>query len=187
MANTRRILAESLKNLLKIKPLEKITVTQLVDDCDINRQTFYYHFHDIYELLEYMFFVELDKIFENPIEYDNNFVYKWEKVYYTILQSALNEKRMIMSISQSIGRSKLDEILYDVFYRIILRFIRDESEGINICEEEKNFIANFYKYAFVGITLDWVDSFMKVKPEIIACRVSRLIGGDLRTALHKNR
>ena len=82
--------------------------------------------------------------------------------------------------------SKLDEILYNVFYRIILRFIRDESEGINICEEEKNFIANFYKYAFVGITLDWVDSFMKVNPEIIVFRVSRLIGGDLRTALHKN-
>ena len=68
-----------------------------------------------------MFFVELDKIFENPIEYDNNFVYKWEKVYYTILQSVLNEKRMIISISQSIGRSKLDEILYNVFYRIILQ------------------------------------------------------------------
>ena len=81
-------------------------MTQLVDDCNINRQTFYYHFHDIYELLEYMFFVELDKIFENPIEYDNNFVYKWEKVYYTILQSVLNEKRKIISISQSIVISK---------------------------------------------------------------------------------
>lgn len=40
MANTRRILAESLKNILKRKPLEKITVTQLVDDCNINRQPF---------------------------------------------------------------------------------------------------------------------------------------------------
>ena len=43
---TKRALATSLKNMLSKKTLEKITVKDIVDDCSLNRQTFYYHFHE---------------------------------------------------------------------------------------------------------------------------------------------
>ena len=51
---TKRALATSLKNMLSKKTLDKITVKDIVDDCNLNRQTFYYHFHDTYALLEWM-------------------------------------------------------------------------------------------------------------------------------------
>ena len=53
--NTKKALAESLKKFMKKKPFSKITVSELVTDCNINRKTFYYHFEDIYDLLKWMF------------------------------------------------------------------------------------------------------------------------------------
>ena len=50
---TKNSLEQSLKNLLKTKPLNRITINDLVEDCGISRMTFYYHFQDIYDLVEW--------------------------------------------------------------------------------------------------------------------------------------
>ena len=50
---TKRALAFSLKKLLAQSPLDKITVQNIVDDAEVSRKTFYYHFQDIYDLLEW--------------------------------------------------------------------------------------------------------------------------------------
>ena len=59
---TQRALAASLKKLLMTKTLDKITVKDLVQDCQVNRQTFYYHFQDIYALLDWIFTTESAEI-----------------------------------------------------------------------------------------------------------------------------
>ena len=51
---TKRAIGASLKNLLREKKLNKITVQDIADDCGINRQTFYYHFQDINDLVEWI-------------------------------------------------------------------------------------------------------------------------------------
>ena len=50
---TKRALEQSLKNLLLQKPITKITINDIAEDCGINRMTFYYHFKDIYDLVEW--------------------------------------------------------------------------------------------------------------------------------------
>ena len=77
---TKKLLADGLKELLEKKTLDKITVKELVATCGVNRQTFYYNFQDIYELLEWIFVEEgkrvrketaekLKEIYDN-VEYD---------------------------------------------------------------------------------------------------------------------
>jgi transcriptional regulator len=51
---TKRALAASLKSIMAHKPFSKITVTEIIDDCGVNRKTFYYHFENIYALLHWM-------------------------------------------------------------------------------------------------------------------------------------
>lgn len=54
MSNTtKRAIEASLKKLLLVKPLDKITISDIAEDCGINRMTFYYHFKDIYDLIEW--------------------------------------------------------------------------------------------------------------------------------------
>ena len=51
--NTKKTLSSSLKKLMAHKPLAKISVTEIITDCGLNRKTFYYHFADIYALLKW--------------------------------------------------------------------------------------------------------------------------------------
>ena len=51
---TKKALSEALKEALKTKPFKKITVSELIESCNINRKTFYYHFDDIYALFKWM-------------------------------------------------------------------------------------------------------------------------------------
>jgi Bacterial regulatory proteins, tetR family. len=52
---TKRILANSLKEMMKSKAIEKISIREITDNANVNRQTFYYHFEDIYDLLKWTF------------------------------------------------------------------------------------------------------------------------------------
>ncbi len=66
----------------------------------------------------------------------------------------------------------------------ILRSAVDELAGdMPIGEEEKKFIADFYKFAFVGVELEWLRSGMREPPEELAGRLSRLLNGHLELAL----
>lgn len=54
---TKNALAASMKKLMKQRPFEKISVSDICNDCGINRKSFYYHFRDKYDLVNWIFYV----------------------------------------------------------------------------------------------------------------------------------
>ena len=64
---TKKALATALKNKMKEKPFSKITVSELIAVCSVNRKTFYYHFKDIYDLLRWLFQEETLKILKQEL------------------------------------------------------------------------------------------------------------------------
>lgn len=80
--NTKRMLANTLISLMKKKSLSKISISEIVKECQINRKTFYYHFQDIYELLEWHLAQEVSALVpptltmdELDIRFCNSFYY----------------------------------------------------------------------------------------------------------------
>ena len=67
---TKRALENSLKHILSQKPLDKITVSDITDDCGINRMTFYYHFKDIYDLIEWACVEDAKKALDGKKTYE---------------------------------------------------------------------------------------------------------------------
>ena len=65
--------------------------------------------------------------------------------------------------------------------------VEEKSDGMSVKAEDKEFIANFYKYAFVGMTLEWIKNGMKTDPEQIINQLSLLIHGDVSRALNSYR
>ena len=61
---TKRAMADALKKLMTQKPLDKITIQELMEQCGMKRQNFYYHFEDIYDLLRWMFQEEAVSLLE---------------------------------------------------------------------------------------------------------------------------
>ena len=175
---TKRALEASLKNLLLKKPLNKITINDIAKDCEINRMTFYYHFKDIYDLVEWSCIEDARKALEGKKTYDT-----WQQGFLQIFEAVLENKPFIMNVYHSVSREQVEIYLYKLTYDLLIGVIDEKSQGKSIREEDKKFIADFYKYAFVGLMLDWIRSDMKDNPKTIVDRLALLIQGNITTAI----
>ncbi|MEG1946784.1 MAG: TetR/AcrR family transcriptional regulator [Lachnospiraceae bacterium] len=177
---TKKALAASLKKLMEEKPLDKITVVDLAEECEVNRQTFYYHFKDIYDLAEWVFTSETMKVVEENKSYDT-----WQEGYLYIFEYIRQNRRVMVNAYHSGAREFLTKFLYEQTYRLLIDVIEEKAQNIQVREEDKSFIAQFYKYGFVGLVLDWIENGMKEKPEKIVERLGCLIEGDVSKALER--
>lgn len=177
---TKKALAMSLKKLLAVKPLDKITVVDIAEDCEVNRQTFYYHFKDIYDLVEWTLITEAAQALEGKKTYDT-----WQQGFLQIFEWVLENKNFVRNAYRSISREVVERILYEVTYQLLIGVIEEKAAGIAIREDDKTFIANFYNYAFVGIMLEWIRTGMKEEPASIINKLSILIHGDITRGLKK--
>lgn len=92
------------------------------------------------------------------------------------------EKIFVKNIYHSVSVEVLRNNLYRLVYPIIYSGIIEKPKGKNLREEDKKFITDFYKYAFVSIVLDWINKGMIENPEIIVSKVSNLITGTINHA-----
>ena len=171
---TKKAIAYTFKDLLKKKTFNKITLNDISNKCDINRQTFYYHFQDIRDLIEWICIDEVDNLLEKKDECE-----KWEDKILLIFKIMEQEKIFINNIYNSVSVEVLRSNLYRLVYPIIYNEIVEKSKGKNLREEDKKFITDFYKYSFVSIVLNWIDNGMHENPELIVAKVSSLITGTI--------
>ena len=154
---TKRALAASLKKLLKERPLDNITVKDIVEDCEVNRQTFYYHFQDIYDLLLWVFTTEAEAVIA-----DNKHAGTWREGFLNTFRYVKENRGMILHIFRSNGREHLDRYLYSMVQQFLADVLEENDKGLNVSDGDKAFIADFFKYAFVGIMLDWIKQGMNL-------------------------
>ena len=177
---TKRALEASLKNLLLKKPLDKITINDITEDCGINRMTFYYHFKDIYDLIEWCCVEDAKKALEGKKTYDT-----WQQGFLQIFEAVLDNKPFILNVYHSVSREQVEIYLYKLTYDLLIGVVEEKSEGMNVREEDKKFIADFYKYAFVGLMLDWVRHDMKGDPHRMIEDLSVVMHGNVAAALER--
>ncbi len=176
---TKKALADSLKKLLETKALEKITVKELVEDCGVNRQTFYYHFRDIYDLLDWIFATDGKAVIPENCPDD------WESQARSLFSYLENNQRFVINAYHSIAREHLERYVYREMYKLIYARVQLASADFSVCESDKQFIANFYKFAFTGLIIEWIRCGMQEKSELIVDRLSVLMEGQFRNALEK--
>ena len=164
---TKYALEESLKRLLLHKPLDKITIQDLTADCGISRMSFYYHFKDIYDLVEWSCIEDGRKALQGKKTYDT-----WQEGMLQIFEVVLEDRRFIMNVYRAVERSKIESYLYELTYRLIADVVEEKCADAKLAQEDKTFIAEFYKYGFVGIMLDWIDRGMKDDPAAIVEKMS---------------
>lgn len=179
-STTKRALAASLKKILLKKTLDKITILDITEDCGVNRQTFYYHFRDIYDLVEWICMDEASRALAGQKTYDT-----WQQGFLQIFQAVLENKPFIMNVYHSVSREQVENYLYQITYDLLAGVVEEKSAGMHVREEHKKFIADFYKFGFVGLVLDWIRNGMKEEPQKIVDRLSILLQGDITRALEK--
>ena len=146
--NTKKTIAASLKKFMEKKPLSKITVSEIVADCQINRKTFYYHFENIQDLLKWMLeqeAIEVVKNFDLLLDYEDaiNFV----------LDYVEENKHILNCAYDSIGSNELNRFFHNDFNSIVMTIINryEEIMGIKVDNNFRIFICDFSTEAIVGM------------------------------------
>ena len=121
-------------------------------------------------------------ILEGKKDYDT-----WQQGYLRIFEDLNANKPFIMNVYRSISREKVENYLYRITYDLLIHVINEKAKGMNVRDEDKKFLANFYKYAFVGLVLDWIKHDMKDDPNIIVADLSVAIHGSVSAALERYR
>ena len=177
---TKKALAISLKKLLSKKELSKITIKDITDGVGIKRQTFYYHFGDVYDLIEWIYKNEIIE----PIIKGKDTYATWQQGFLLIFKYVLKNKNFIRNTYNSISTEYVEMFIYKNTYELLKNVVEEEAQGINVKENDKEFVAKFYQYAFVGVIKEWIQSGMEEKPEDIIEKLNKIIYGNFKRALN---
>jgi len=180
--NTKKMLAESLKKAMGSKAFSKITVSEIINDCGVNRKTFYYHFSDIYALLKWMFeeeAVEVVKQFDLLVDYD-------EAIRFAMDYIERNDY-LISCAYHSMGREAMKRFFYADFVGVVASVIdAAEAELPDKLEPElKDYAAKFYAEAVAGMIIDWVVEKDRTDKEKTIGYLTTIIEAALESLRHR--
>ena len=179
MANTTKLALEAaLKKELLTKSLDKITINELAEDCGISRMAFYYHFKDIYDLVEWVCVEDGTKALQGKKTYEN-----WQEGFCQIFEAVQENKPFIMNVYRCVDRQKIESYLNKLTYQLIADVVEEKCTGMQVAEEHKEFIAGFYKYGFVGVMLDWIKDGMQEDYSTIVKKMSLTLHGNISNSI----
>ena len=181
MSNTtKQALEASLKKVMLQKPLDKITISDITSDCGISRMAFYYHFKDIYDLVEWSCLEDAKRALQGKKTYDT-----WQEGILQIFEAVLENKPFILNVYRCVHREQVEKYLQPLVDQLLLNVINEEAAGITVRDEDKQFIAQVYSYMFIGLMLDWIKDDMREDPQQIVEKLSKLIKGSVSVALSR--
>lgn len=173
MSNATKVALEAaLKRELASKPFKDITISDLANDCGISRMTFYYHFKDIYDLLEWSCLRDAREALAGKKTYDT-----WQEGLQQIFEAVLENRPLILNVYRNVGRDQIEGFLYQLTYELLLGVVRETR--VEIPAEDQEFVAHLYKYAFVGVMLDWIGQGMTADYREITRKISTALDGVL--------
>lgn len=173
---TKQELSAALKRLMESKPINRITIRELVESCRVNRKTFYYHFEDIYALLKWTLEQEALLLFDKyDLVHDNS------KALEFVLDYVGENLAMLQNIVRSIGRSELGRFFFKDIYQPVYKLVCEVEQlrGLNVEEGYKAFLSKFLTEAVAGILLDCIERDVLDDRQ----RLARYITGTLSAAI----
>lgn len=159
---TKDMLCESLKGLLAQKPLDKISIKAITDGCGLNRQTFYYHFDDIYQAVDWLLKKEAVSIFFDQRE--NLLV----KEGLQLLFAYITENRaMCLNMLASVGNEYIYRFFYDELYAIICNNLSYSENGASLNAVEHAQLAKYLVISCGSYIVAWMMGIVEESPEEI--------------------
>ena len=133
---TKYALEDSLKKFLLKKPLDKITISDLTSDCGISRMAFYYHFKDIYDLVEWACIEDATRALQGKKTYAT-----WQEGILQIFEVVQENKPFILNVYRSVSREQIENYLFSLTYGLIAGVVEEQAVGMDVPKEEPRELA----------------------------------------------
>lgn len=172
--STKEALAEALIELLRERTLDQITVKDITDRCRVNRQTFYYHFEDVYALLKWIFTQRLEKTSIEMFSLD-----EWFDAFIFFFNDLIGERDLLINAYRSLDRDQLKTYLMKISYKLVENYANTHYSTIPIKKSNFEFVISFYSLMIVNIVIDWFEKGMPESYEQVLNQFYTLVNGSM--------
>ena len=152
MLQTKVQLANSLKDLMRKTPFHKITIQNVTDHCGLNRQTFYYHFRDMYDLLDW--------IYRHEIFPQDGADLNWRNILLNAVEYARKNKAFLRNLNRSLRRETIEKFLYPDFCRWVTLLFDSACGDSGVRQGDRAFLIGFLTSAFLSFAVQWIGEGM---------------------------
>lgn len=174
--NAKAAIIDSFKLLLAKKSIDKITVKEICEHCDVNRQTFYNHFTDIMDIFKFIFFEELSTEIAQNRTFET-----WTGGFLATMNYLRRNSKMILHVYNSSYWPEANTYCTNLSNRLLDNVVEEcvGKIGVKLKDKDRNFIVNFYRHVFNGLMIDWVSEGMEEEPEMILKKLLIMITGSI--------
>ena len=153
---TKEIIAKTFTELLDEKPMSKITVKDIVERCGVNRNTFYYHFKDIPDVVEFILKKKWDEILEHP--QDRASILECMEEMADLVR---NNRKVMLNVYRSVKKDTFLFYMNEISNYIIMEYFRKNADQFDLDEGEIRILIQYYKCLFTGFLMEWLDNNLK--------------------------
>ena len=179
---TKKMITETALKLAEKKSINKITVNELSGQCGISRNTFYYHFHDIYDV--FLSFID-NRIDEMVANADKNA----EDAMLDFIETCIRYKYMFQNLYKSLGHELTSKFAHEKLERLLLSALEKNYDTESICEDDLDIIFTFYEEAIIGVMIRWLRDQTPDDPTQRADQLNRikiLFCGQIDLMIHNS-
>lgn len=170
---TKQAIAKGLKNSMLLKSFDKITISDITKECGLNRQTFYYHFQDKYELLNWIFYNEVIEVFTRDLSLDN-----WQDNLYAMLHVMECDRTFYQNAIRQSFQDEFTDYLVEISTALFGTII-DNIAGIDQANESnRKVLSEFFAFGVVGLILAWAKGGMKLSALHIKTQITDIINNS---------
>lgn len=176
---TKRAIADSFCALLKERSIDKITVKDIVTECGINRQTFYYHFCDIYDLMEWLLYDDIKLYISNYPIADGD----WQAAIKVIFQFFYANRTIVLHAYSPANRAQYEQFIIKRISPVVKERIDCYPQSKNVPEEKLEFIQKVYTWACTDLIFEWLEEGMPDENAVRLDDYFTIMNGSLGAAL----
>lgn len=165
---TKKALVDAFKQVMQNKPFDKISVSDITNVCHLNRQTFYYHFEDKYDLMNWLYYQEIFLPLVETLNHQN-----YHQSFQEMFEKMLQEKAIYQNALTMSSDFGFKQYLYSILEQLVIMIFDNHQTNRN--EEIYALDIQFYTHGLTGIIIDWVNKGMRIKPSELADEMNKLI------------
>lgn len=182
MANyTQKAILQTFEDMLREMRFDKITVSALVARCEISSNTFYYHFRDIYDLLD-AWIGKINQEFLAQTEGIDN----WAEKFKIVLHLMQDNSKLIFNLFDSISRERLERFAFSSVRNLFYEEVSREAEGKRIPDEVIRGVSDFCCYSILGYLLEFLWNRMEADVDKEVDRLSMIFAGAIEYVIRRS-
>lgn len=177
---TEQAIINAFLDELSEKPFDKITVTSIVKRCGINRNTFYYHYQDMFALVDDML-----KRAAAELSMTNPRMHDWQQAFAALTSFARAHKSAFYHLYNSSNNTRIEAYFHYAAEPIVESFVRHEAEGLEVSDQVITDLSNLLALTLQSLTVQWLVDGMSNEFDDYIARIARILDGTVRMALEK--